>query len=168
MEDFYNYTYEIVRRGNWRLLTSKYKKDGTKLMKHICDNYRYWFNRYYYLALENDIQGRINRLGLSKKLKTNKGISPLHVACINPDITVLKKLYTVLPDYSIADSEHRKLMHYAAANESDSALNFLIPKGVPINDKDRRNYTPLMIACELGRVNNIITLLKAQKSKPLS
>lgn len=50
------------------------------------------------------------------------------------------------PEYSAADDEQRKLIHYAAANPTSAALEFLISKGIPANDKDMKMMTPLMIA----------------------
>jgi ankyrin repeat protein len=76
---------------------------------------------------------------------------------------VLRKFYTANPDISVADMDQRKLIHYAAANKTDVALSFLLSKGANLNDKDMRGTTPLMIACELGRIENVQFLLKEQK-----
>jgi len=152
-----------IRRGNVEFLKSKSKKDGPTLIQKLFDNYGYGFNRYHHIALEDDIEGRINKLSMLKKPHTNKGICPLHVACINPNVTVLRKYYATNPDYSAADMEQRKLIHYAAANQSDVALKFLVSKGIPVNDKDSKGVTPLMIACELGRTENVEYILKEQK-----
>jgi ankyrin repeat protein len=159
----FQYLYVMIRRGNIDLLKSKNKKDGPTLIQRLFDNMGYGFNRYHALALEDDVEGRINKLSMLKKPHTNKGINPMHVACINPNITVLRKFYSTNPEYSAADLDQRKLIHYAAANPTDVALNFLASKGVPINDKDMRGTTPLMIACELGRADNVRFLLKEQK-----
>lgn len=155
----------MVRRGNIDLLTSRTKKDGPTLIQRLFDNMGYGFNRYHYLALEDDIEGKINKLSMLKKPHTNMGICPLHVACINPNITVLRKFYSTNPEYSAADMEQRKLMHYAAANPTDVALQFFISKNIPVNDKDIKGVTPLMIACELGRTENVELLLKEQKKQ---
>lgn len=104
-------------------------------------------------------------MALMKKPQTNKAISPMHMACINPNMTVFKKFYTCYPDYSVADTDRRKLLHYAAANTNSDILKYLIDKGAPNNEKDLRNTTPLMIACELARIENIRVLLDSQKSK---
>lgn len=144
--DMYDSIWTMVRRGNIDLLKSKLKKGGPTLIQRLVDNMGYGFNRYHYLALEGDVEGRINKFSMIKKPHTNKGISPLHVACINPDISVLRKFYTANPDISVADMDQRKLIHYAAANKTDVALNFLISKGANMNEKDLRGTTPLMIA----------------------
>lgn len=163
--DLFDYIWLMVRRGNIGLLKSKSKKDGPTLIQRLFDNMGYGFNRYHYLALEDDIEGKINKMSMLKKPHTNKGICPLHVACVNPNITVLRKFYTTNPEYSAADFDQRKLIHYAAANPSDVALNFLVSKGIPVNDKDLKGVTPLMIACELGRTDNVNFLLKEQKKQ---
>jgi ankyrin repeat protein len=161
--DLWDYLWILIRRGNVDFLRSKIKKDGPTLLERLFNNCGYGFNRYHHIALEDDVEGRINKMSMLKKPHTNKGICPLHVACINPNITVLRKFYTTNPDYSAADLDQRKLMHYAAANVSDVALQFLVSKSIPINDKDLRGVTPLMIACELGRTDNVKLILKEQK-----
>ena len=161
--DIYKFLYLVVRNANIGLLAAKIRPDGPTFIQDWVDSMKYGLNRYHSCALDDDFQGRINLLGLSKKPNTNRGISPFHFACINPNMTVFKKYFTCIPDFSISDSERRKLMHYAAANESSEILQFMIDKGSPINDKDIRNITPLMIAWELGRVDNVIALLNAQK-----
>lgn len=161
--NLYDSIWIMVRRGNVDLLKGKLKKDGPSLIQRLVNNMGYGFNRYHYLALDGDIEGRINKFSMIKKPHTNKGISPLHIACINPDISVLRKFYTANPDISVADMDQRKLIHYAAANKTDVALSFLLSKGANLNDKDMRGTTPLMIACELGRIENVQFLLKEQK-----
>ena len=56
----------------------------------------------------------------------NKQITPLHCACINPSTGPLEALFKVCPDLYIADSEDRKLVHYAAACEDVGPLKFLL------------------------------------------
>lgn len=118
-------------------------------------NYGFGFNRLHEEALTGKFEGKIPKMSVIKVPHTNKGITPLHCACINPDVSVLRKLYSANPDYSINDEEMRKLTHYAAANIEPDCIEFLVQKGVPVNDKDNENMTPLMIACELGRPRNI-------------
>ena len=160
--------YVLIRNGEYQTLTAKINKNGDTLLKKMADDMSYGFNRYHYLALGNEIPSRVNRFGLAKKPYTNKAITPMHVACINPDPTMLKKFITINSDYSVADKENRKLMHYAAANQSDSVIKFLIAKGAPVNEKDVKGMTPFMIACKLGRIDNILALMKSIKGKILS
>ena len=81
----------------------------------------------------------------------NKQITPLHCACINPSIGLLEALFKVCPDLYIADSDEKKLVHYAAACEDDGLLKFLFEKGANLEDPDKDGQTPLMIACKVGR-----------------
>jgi ankyrin repeat protein len=106
-------------------------------MKYLVDGCSYDLNRYYHCALDSDFEGRVNRLGLGKKSKRIQGISPLHVACINPSIKVFKMFFAVVPDMSVNDSNSRKLIHFAAANKSPDILEFLITKGAQINELGR-------------------------------
>ena len=129
----------------------------------MADDMSHGFNRYHYLALEDDVPDRINKFSLMKKPHTNKSITPMHVACINPNLNMLKKFIMINSDFSLADRENRRLIHYAAANQSDSVIKFLIAKGAPFNEKDIKGTTPLMIAWKLGRINNILAILNAWK-----
>ena len=114
----YNSIATLVRRGNIEVLTSRIKKNEPTLFQRCADNQGYGFNRYHHQALDDDIEGKINKLSMLKRPHTNKGINPLHVACINPNITCLRKYYSTNPEYSSADEDQRKLIHYAAANPS--------------------------------------------------
>jgi ankyrin repeat protein len=154
----------MARRGQIDLMRSKLKKGGPTLIQRYSEfKDTHKADRYHILALERDIKEEIDpQNNFPRKLKNNKSISPLHIACVNPDITVLRKFYNKFPDYSNSDHDGRVLMHYAACNQTDVALDFLISKGIPVNVKDRLKITPLMLACELGRVDNVSYLIKAQ------
>ena len=50
---------------------------------------------------------------------TKKGprdMTPLHCAAANPDVGPLKEMFSVCPDFNLADNGQRKLVHYAAAS----------------------------------------------------
>ena len=147
----------FVRRGNINVLKA--------YMKKAEDSYRCGFNRLYAEAVSGKIEGRINKFSVLKKPHTNQGICPLHVACIQPDVSILRKLYAVNPEYSASDFSQRKLVHYAAANISEDCMQFLISKNIPSNDKDQRGTTPLMIACELGRISTVLLLIDESKKQ---
>ena len=81
----------------------------------------------------------------------NKHITPLHCACINPNVGPLEALFKANPDVNISDSDSRKLVHYAAACQDIGPLRFLIDKGANLLDTDKQGQTPLLIASKVGR-----------------
>jgi len=104
--------------------------------------------------------GYVNRMTLQKKLYQNKGVTPMHLACINPDPSMLRKYFKVNPTAKVADDDQRDLIHYAAANKGTDCLQFLIDKKSDMNQRDAKGMTPLMIACKLGRIENVGLLLQ--------
>ena len=97
-------------------------------------------------------EGSVREVSAKKKAGyENKNITPLHCACINPSIGPLQALFRVCPDIYIADSDEKKLVHYAAACADVGPLKFLYEKGANLEDPDKDGQTPLMIACKVGR-----------------
>ena len=149
--------YLFAQRGNINVLKN--------YMKKAQDNYSCGFNWLHVGAITGELEGSINWFSVVKKAQNNNNISPLHFACINPDVQVLWKLYSVNPDYSSSDFTQRKLVHYAAANHFEQVMEFLIAKGIPCNDKDAWGNTPLMIAASLGWIQTVLVLLKESKKQ---
>ena len=88
----YNNIYQFARRGNIAVLKAYTKKAE--------DSYHCGFNRLYAAAAEGKLEGRINRFSVIKKPHSNQGICPLHIACVQPKVEILKMLYTANPEYS--------------------------------------------------------------------
>ena len=53
---------------------------------------------------------------MSVTKKGPRDMTPLHCAAANPDVGPLKEMFSVCPDFNLADNAHRKLVHYAAAS----------------------------------------------------
>ena len=113
------------------------------------------FSKFYSAALlgsGDPWQGNIKEVSVNKKADySNKQITPMHCACINPDTGPLEAMFRVNPNLVQADLEQRKLVHYAAACSDVGPLAFLWEKGANLEDKDREGRTPLMTACQVGR-----------------
>lgn len=77
----------------------------------------------------------------------------MHCVCINQNLDIFKALYTKLDDKDIMDEEWRKLVHYAAVNNSDDILKFLVEEGHDLNARDEHQKTPLMLSCLYGKPN---------------
>jgi ankyrin repeat protein len=70
--------------------------------------------------------GKIMKVSVAKKANTNKDITPLHCACINPNPKYIKLLLDANPDLNLTDNEMRKPVHYAAACVGPEPLKVLI------------------------------------------
>jgi ankyrin repeat protein len=66
----------------------------------------------------------------------------------------------VCPTFSLPDKNRRNLIHYAAANANSDVIRFLLANGCDANELDVQRKTPLMIAAELGRLQNVQALLE--------
>lgn len=74
------------------------------------------FNQLHVDVLSTDAElDKVLKQSVSKKANTNRDITPLHCACINPNPTYLKQLMDVNPDFLLTDTDLRKPVHYAAA-----------------------------------------------------
>ena len=91
---------------------------------------------------------------IKKSNFSNSRITPLHLACINPDGRYLKELLTYLPKYTLDDSKGYSLLHYAAACSSSEPLEILAKKTEKGIIK-AGSITPLIVACKNGRVHNL-------------
>ncbi|KAN0029742.1 hypothetical protein ACTA71_007878 [Dictyostelium dimigraforme] len=101
--------------------------------------------------------------------KPNLGtVTPIHFAAINPKGKYLKQLLDVLSEPSRPDHNSFRPLHYAAACTSPVNIQLLTSKGVELNDLNSLGMTPLMIASQLGRVQNIKALIKAAKDRQIA
>jgi len=86
-------------------------------------------------------------------------ITPIHLACINPNGKILEALLAECPEYYESDSLSRKPIHYAAACESPEPLAFLLKNNINYKVAEKNQETPLTIAAQCGRTKNIELLL---------
>ena len=91
---------------------------------------------------------------------SNRGFTPLHCACVNPNTGPLEALLKVNPDLNISDSDQKKLVHYAAACNGLGPMKFLVEKGANLLDTDKEGLTPLLIACKVGRAETVDYLIE--------
>eukprot|EP01022_Parablepharisma_sp_SALTPOND_P019717 TRINITY_DN340_c1_g1_i3.p1 TRINITY_DN340_c1_g1~~TRINITY_DN340_c1_g1_i3.p1 ORF type:complete len:1142 (+),score=140.74 TRINITY_DN340_c1_g1_i3:6355-9780(+) len=147
---------EVLRRGN-RQLSYDLLNYATK---HSVGGY----SRLFWQVLEETgAPEKVFRASVSKKCMY-EGLTPLHAACINPNVKPLKKLLSINSRYDIADTDGYKLLHYAAACEGDGPLRYLLSKkNTDANTGTNKAITPLMIACMLGRTKNVKLLLEEQE-----
>jgi ankyrin repeat protein len=99
-------------------------------------------------------------VSVQKKCQAGYNMTPLHVACINPNPEVLRMFLEVNPDFNMTDTNMRRPIHYAAANENPGALKLLLEKGANLMDVDTQKTTPLHAAAMASRATNVKLILE--------
>ena len=99
-------------------------------------------------------------ISIGKKCNTQSHVTPVHLACINPNVAVLKTLLDQAPDFNMQDSSLAKPIHYAAACESSGPLKLLLELGANLNDLDNFKRTALHWAAFAGRAENVKIILQ--------
>jgi len=149
---FSNHLGEICQYGNLKLASSVVKQmvleDNGLNNLHL-----------YSLTFTNEELPQFRAVSVQKKPYENMGVTPLHMACINPNAKYLKAMLQVLPNVHLKDTLQRSLVHYAAACSGTGPLNQLFltagDSGVLFREGDRSGTTPLMIAAMMGRIENM-------------
>ena len=105
---------------------------------------------------------KIHTASITKKAISDMQVTPLHFACVNPNIEVLKTLLDQSDQINVMDAMSAKPIHFAAVNQSPEALKLLIEKGANIFDQDNLKKTALHYATIMGRVEIIKFILENQ------
>ena len=133
------------------------------LLKDLDQNYNYGFNVLHYQVLAENNADNLSvkvKTSLTKKPQTNFGMTPMHVVCINPDVSFIKKMVELGGDWNILDDLNRKPLHYAACCKESGPLNYLISLGALIDEVDKEKKSALMYACMSGRLECVKALLR--------
>ena len=152
---FESFIINAVLKGNIKI--AKY------LLKDLDKNYNYGFNALHYDVLAKKKAEELTikvKTSLTKKPQTNDGMTPMHVVCINPDDSFIKRMVELGGDWNILDDLHRKPIHYAACCKGNGPLNYLISLGALIDEVDKEKKSPLMYACISGRLDCVKSLIK--------
>lgn len=102
----------------------------------------------------------IKKQSLLKRALDSLQVTPMHLAAVNPDPAVFKLFFKANPSSLVFDAEQRDLVHYAVANHNPDVLRLLAQKRVELNNRDAEGFTPLMLACKLGRIEAVQILLE--------
>ena len=115
---------KATKKGNFALV--KYIFEENKKRSYL------WLPRLHTCAI---LQGKeaeevkmLNRNALTKQSNDDHLILPAHIACINPDPTILQNYFRMYPTALQLDAKGRDLIHYAVMNENPEILEFLISK----------------------------------------
>ncbi len=120
-EDFRENIFIFARAGNFEVCRKLVKECGT--------GWGMGMNRLHAAALTDDDKvGFVRKSTATKNTYGNKGITPMHLASINPNPMMLRKYFKVSPTTQVQDEDMRDLTHYAAAAHTSAALEFFIQK----------------------------------------
>lgn len=85
--------------------------------------------------------------------KDLKGRQPIHFACINGNLNILRLFYQEEFDFNEIDYKGQKPSHYAAMSSTSDALKYLWMKGIDIlKQKDDEGMTPFHVACKYDNI----------------
>ena len=114
------------------------------------------------LSLDN-LTEKYATQSITKKAVSDNNVTPLHLAAINPNAAVIKKLLEQNMELNAMDTMLHKPIHYAACCESPGPLEVLIEKGANVFDVSNSKISPLHYAAINGRAENIAVILKQQR-----
>ena len=152
---FESYIINAVLKGNIEI--------AKHLLKDIDQQYNYGFNALHYNVLAEEDADNLTvkvKTSLTKKPQTNYGMTPMHLVCINPDVSFVKKMIELGADWNILDDLNRKPIHYAACCKEPGPINYLISLGALIDEVDKEKKTALMYACISGRLESVKALIR--------
>ena len=155
---FESYIINSVLKGNIEIVKH--------LLKGLDQNYNFGFNALHYNVLGEENAENLTvkvKTSLTKKPQTNYGMTPMHVVCINPDVSFIKKMVELGADWNVLDDLNRKPIHYAACCKEDGPINYLISLGALIDEVDKQKKSPLMYACMNGRLDCVKALIRKKE-----
>ena len=114
------------------------------------------FTKFHLAALTGDLQTRMQAVSLVKRAFRHKGIAPLHLACLNPNPSVLKRMLAIAGNPSLTDDNRKSLAHYAALNENEEVMQVLVRAKGQLDLVDSTRTTPLHAALKAKNVRTAI------------
>lgn len=98
---------------------------------------------------------------VNHKSKDEEGVTPLMLAFQNSDIAIVKLIIEKGSNVFEKNKEGTNLIEYALYNsDRENLLNFLLEKGLNIDERRYDSWTVLMLASYHGRVDTVNLLLK--------
>jgi len=108
---------------------------------------------------------------------TIKNQGPLHIACLNGDLGMVKLLEKYGCDFESLDFEQMTPIYYAIQSENIEVIDYLVSKGVDLEHRECQDRTPFYWACcqcspkivdYLYRLGCKINVVSKLKRSPLS
>lgn len=96
-----------------------------------------------------------------------KGWSPIHFACrYNTNLDIFKFLIKNATNYQLKTNHNLSILHLSMLNENEEVAKYILEHKLynDINEVDKNNATPLLIAAEFSKTTEIIELLIKNKA----
>lgn len=94
------------------------------------------------------ILDEIMKEGKHCELQDDKGIAPLHMACLLGLTYIVERIVTIRPDLmNSPDKQGRTPFYWACMRNEHVIMDYLVEKGADINAPDKERDTPLHHAC---------------------
>ena len=149
------------------LLNENIDKGNIKIVEYLMSAFTakeiYNYNKLHQLVTSTK-PGAEKNLDIKNKMSTNKNnnlhVTPVHLACINPNEKILEEVLKNGGETEFQDNMGRKAISYAATCEGPGPLKLLIKKKCNVNDREKAGFTPIIHACRTGRYENVKILLE--------
>jgi ankyrin repeat protein len=82
----------------------------------------------------DQLKDKIHTASVTKKAPSAGSITPMHLACINPNKEVLRTLIKQNNDINVLDDKGYKPIHYAAACSDPGPMQVLLENGANLFD----------------------------------
>ncbi len=116
-----------MRAGNYKV--------AHEIIKNLIQHPNWGFNQLHADVLgDKAVPDKILKQSVTKKANTNRDITPLHCACVNPNPKYIKALLDTGAELQTIDTDLRRPVHYAAACEGPEPLEVLIAAGANLMD----------------------------------
>ena len=171
-EDFINFNtfakhQELKDHEISALLNENIDKGNISIVEYLMSVFTskeiYNYNKLHQLVTSQK-PGAEKNLDIKNKMSINKNnnihITPVHIACINPNEKILEELLKNGGETEFQDNMGRKAISYAATCKSPGPLKLLIKKKCNVNDREKAGFTPIIHACRTGRYENVKLLLE--------
>jgi ankyrin repeat protein len=103
-----------------------------------------------------------------KKASHFSDLTPLHLACINPNADILAQLLAIGGSANELDRNGRTLLHFAASCVTADNLRFLLSQGANVLAEDKNGVSPLEVAVKYNRAQSLEVLIDALNKKLIS
>ena len=121
----------------------------------------YGFNELHLDVLKLDqLTNKYHTASITKKASSAGDITPMHLACINPNKNVLSSLIQQNNDINVMDNQNYKPIHYAAACPDPGPMQVLLQNSANLFDFTNKKETALHIAAINGNTQLIKLILE--------
>ena len=135
------------------------------MMEPLIKQENYGFNELHLDVLKLDkLTKKYHTASITKKANSAGMITPLHLACINPNKSVLSTLLEQNNDINVMDQQNYKPIHYAAACSDPGPMQVLLEKSANLFDFTILKETALHIAAMNGNAKLIKLILETNVS----